>query len=106
MACIFAMVRQFVAALCLGADPLRADGRAESVGLILGTLRLEQGRLVAEVNSARRAARLKREIAKRLGKAKINIEYAYLATRPGEKKGLLVLRTDDTKKTAKLLRKR
>lgn len=36
---------------------------------ILGTLRLEQGHLVAEVNSARRTARLKREIAKRLGEA-------------------------------------
>ena len=36
---------------------------------ILGTLRLEQGRLVAEVNSARRADRLKREIAKHLGEA-------------------------------------
>lgn len=45
------------------------------------------------------------KIAAKLAKAKINIEYAYLATRPGEKKGLLVLRTDDTKKTAKLLRK-
>ena len=36
---------------------------------ILGTLRLEQGHLVAEVNSARRAARLKREIARRLREA-------------------------------------
>jgi hypothetical protein len=45
------------------------------------------------------------KIAAKLAKAKINIEYAYLATRPGEKKGLLVLRTDDTKKTARLLRK-
>jgi hypothetical protein len=45
------------------------------------------------------------KIAAKLAKAKINIEYAYLATRPGEKKGLLILRTDDTKKTAKLLRK-
>ncbi len=36
---------------------------------ILGTLRLERRRLVADVNSARRADRLKREIAKRLGKA-------------------------------------
>ena len=34
---------------------------------ILGTLRLDAGRLVAEVNSARRAAKLTREIAKRLG---------------------------------------
>lgn len=36
---------------------------------ILGTLRLERSRLVADVNSARRADRLKREIAKRLGEA-------------------------------------
>jgi hypothetical protein len=33
---------------------------------ILGTLRLDAGRLVVEVNSARRAERVKREIAKRL----------------------------------------
>lgn len=36
---------------------------------ILGTLRLDAGRLVAEVNSTRRATRLKREISKRLGRA-------------------------------------
>jgi len=35
---------------------------------ILGALRLEPGRLVADVNSAQRAARLKRELARRLGK--------------------------------------
>lgn len=35
---------------------------------ILGTLRLEAGRLVADVNSARRADRLTREITRRLGK--------------------------------------
>jgi hypothetical protein len=34
---------------------------------VLGTLRLEAGRVVADVNSARRADRLKREIARRLG---------------------------------------
>ena len=34
---------------------------------LLGTLRLEAGCLVADVNSTRRADRLKREIAKRLG---------------------------------------
>jgi hypothetical protein len=34
---------------------------------VLGTLRLETGRLAADVNSARRADRLKREIARRLG---------------------------------------
>ena len=38
------------------------------------------------------------KIATRLAKAKINIEYAYLATSPGAKKGLLILRTSDTKK--------
>ncbi len=34
---------------------------------VLGTLRLEANRLVAEVNSARRADKLKREISRRLG---------------------------------------
>jgi hypothetical protein len=34
---------------------------------ILGHLRLEDGRLIADVNSHRRAERLKKEIAKRLG---------------------------------------
>ncbi len=44
-------------------------------------------------------------ISKLLAKAKINIEYAYLATSPGAKKGLLVLRVDDTKKALKILQK-
>jgi hypothetical protein len=35
---------------------------------VLGKIRIEAGRLVAEVNSARRADRLKHEIAKRLGR--------------------------------------
>jgi hypothetical protein len=34
---------------------------------VLGTLTLEPGRLVADVNSKRRADRLRREVAKRLG---------------------------------------
>ncbi|HUR33313.1 MAG TPA: hypothetical protein VM032_05925 [Vicinamibacterales bacterium] len=38
---------------------------------ILGTLRLDAGRLVAEVNSTRRATRLRREITKRLGRAAV-----------------------------------
>jgi hypothetical protein len=42
-------------------------------------------------------------IAKRLGKAKINIEYAYLATSPSSKKGLAILRVSDTKKAVKVL---
>ena len=45
------------------------------------------------------------KIAARLGKAKINIEYAYLATSPGAKTGLLILRVDDTKKALKVLKK-
>jgi hypothetical protein len=42
-------------------------------------------------------------ISKVLAKAKINIEYAYLATSPGAKKGLLVMRVDDTKRALKVL---
>jgi hypothetical protein len=38
---------------------------------ILGTLQLDAGLMVAEVNSTRRATRLKREIAKRLGGAAV-----------------------------------
>jgi len=42
-------------------------------------------------------------IAAKLGKAKVNIEYAYLATSPGSKKGLLILRTSNTKKALQVL---
>ena len=45
------------------------------------------------------------KIAAALAKAKINIEYAYLASRPGDKTGLLILRASDTKKALKVLRK-
>ena len=44
-------------------------------------------------------------IAMRLAKGKINIEYAYLATSPGAKSGLLILRVDDTKRGLKILKK-
>jgi hypothetical protein len=43
------------------------------------------------------------QIAERLGKAKINIEYAYLATSPRAKVGLLVLRVKNPAKALKLL---
>ena len=43
------------------------------------------------------------KIASRLAKAKINIEYAYLATSPGATSGLLILRASDTKKALKVL---
>lgn len=46
------------------------------------------------------------KIAARLAKAKINIEYAYLATSPGAKSGLLILRVDDTKRAVKILKKK
>jgi hypothetical protein len=45
-------------------------------------------------------------IAKVLAKGKVNIEYAYLATSPGAKKGLLVIRVGDAKKALKLLKKK
>lgn len=44
------------------------------------------------------------KIAAALGKAKINIEYAYLASRPGDLTGLLILRPSDVKKALKALR--
>jgi hypothetical protein len=43
------------------------------------------------------------QIAQRLGKAKINIEYAYLATSPQAKVGLLVLRVKNPAKALKVL---
>jgi hypothetical protein len=43
------------------------------------------------------------KIAKQLGAAKVNIEYAYCATAPNAKTGLLVLRASDCKKALKVL---
>ena len=43
---------------------------------LLGTIRIEPGRVVADVNSARRADRLKREIRKRLGRTAALIDVA------------------------------
>jgi hypothetical protein len=43
------------------------------------------------------------DIARKLAAARINIEYAYCATSPGAKKGLLVLRVSDAKKALKRL---
>ena len=42
-------------------------------------------------------------IAHKLAGAKINIEYAYCATPPDAKKGLLILRVSDAKKALKVL---
>ena len=43
------------------------------------------------------------EMAGRLGKAGINIEYAYLATSPTSERGLTVVRVSDTEKAAQIL---
>ena len=43
------------------------------------------------------------KIAHKLSAAKVNIEYAYCATPPDAKKGLLVLRVNDAKKALKAL---
>jgi hypothetical protein len=44
------------------------------------------------------------EIADRLARASVNIEYAYLATSPGTEKGLMVLRPSDVEKAQRALR--
>jgi hypothetical protein len=44
-------------------------------------------------------------IAHRLSKAKINIEYAYLATSPGSKRGLAIVRPSNVKKALEVLSK-
>lgn len=43
------------------------------------------------------------KLANRLAAAKVNIEYAYCATPPDAKKGLLILRVSDPKKALKVL---
>ncbi len=45
------------------------------------------------------------EIAKVLSDHKINIEYAYLASMPSARRGLLIVRVTDTKKALKVLSK-
>ena len=46
------------------------------------------------------------KIAARLAKAKINIEYAYLATSPTAKTGLLIVRASEPKRALKVLSKK
>jgi hypothetical protein len=46
------------------------------------------------------------KIADRLAKAKINIEYAYLATSPGSKKGLLIIRPSKVERALEVLKKK
>lgn len=65
-----------------------------------GTLVLDSEVLMIENDN--RPGSLSR-IARRLSKAKINIEYAYLASMPSARKGLLILRVSDVKKAFKIL---
>ncbi|MBN8709056.1 MAG: amino acid-binding protein [Verrucomicrobia bacterium 61-8] len=65
-----------------------------------GTLVLETEVLMVENDN--RPGSLSR-IAAALSKAKINIEYAYLASMPSARKGLLIVRVADPKKALKVL---
>jgi hypothetical protein len=65
-----------------------------------GTLVIEDDVLLIEGDN--RVGSLAR-IAHKLGDAKINMEYAYCATPPDARKGLLVLRVKDAKKALKVL---
>ncbi|MBE0540653.1 MAG: ACT domain-containing protein [Verrucomicrobia bacterium] len=65
-----------------------------------GTLVVEDDVLMIEGDN--RTGSLAR-IAHKLAAAKINIEYAYCATLPDAKKGLLILRVHDAKKALKVL---
>ena len=67
-----------------------------------GTLAVENDVLMIE-NSNKPGSLA--NIAKRLAKAKINIEYAYLATSPSAKTGLLIMRPSKPNKALKILSK-
>ena len=45
-------------------------------------------------------------ISGELSKTKINLEYAYCTAAPGSEKGLLILRTSDSRKTMQVLKRR
>jgi hypothetical protein len=65
-----------------------------------GTLVIETEVLMIENDN--RPGSLSR-IAKLLSSKKVNIEYAYLASMPTAKKGLLILRVNDPKKALRVL---
>ncbi|HYG21807.1 MAG TPA: amino acid-binding protein [Verrucomicrobiae bacterium] len=65
-----------------------------------GTLVIEDDVLM--VNGDNKPGSLGR-IAHKLAKGKVNIEYAYCATPPDAKKGLMILRVSDVKKALKVL---
>lgn len=65
-----------------------------------GTLAVEDDVLMIEGNN--KPGSLAR-ISRKLAEAKINVEYAYCATPPDAKKGLLIMRVRDAKKALKVL---
>lgn len=65
-----------------------------------GTLVVENDVLMIEGNNQPGSLA---KIAHKLAGAKVNIEYAYCATPPNSKKGLLILRPSDCKKALKVL---
>lgn len=65
-----------------------------------GTLVIETDVLMIENDN--RPGSLSR-IAKSLASKKVNIEYAYLASMPTAKRGLLIMRVDNPKKALKVL---
>ncbi len=67
----------------------------------------QRGALVVEndvimIDNSNKPGSLSR-VAAKLAEVKINIEYAYLATSPSSKKGLLVLRVSNSKKALQVL---
>lgn len=79
-------------------DPARALAIFEERGV------LTVGSKVLSIEHPNKPGALAK-LARHLAKAKINIEYAYLATSAGARRGLLILRVDDTKRALKVLKK-
>ncbi|MDD5198254.1 MAG: ACT domain-containing protein [Terrimicrobiaceae bacterium] len=78
-------------------DPRKAQHIFEAHG----TLVMESDVLMIE--NENRPGMLSR-IAKALAEKKINIEYAYLASLPSARKGLLIMRVNDAKKALRVLK--
>ncbi len=79
-------------------DPRRAIHIFEAHGVLV----VENDVLMIENDN--RPGSLSR-IAKLLAANKVNIEYAYLATQPTARRGLLILRVNDAKKALRTLQK-
>jgi hypothetical protein len=76
--------------------------RAMAVFEARGTLVIENDVLMVENDNKPGSLS---EIAKTLSEHKINIEYAYLASMPSARRGLLIVRVTDAKKALKVLSK-